>query len=259
MVDIESHFDDKKQTIALWLDDQKKDIRKNQELISHNSEENNVKILLVFVQNMLIRAMNGDRGSPILSELQMRIQKISDLTEDNYRIIIENSKYRWGVETGVSVVSNIVKYFGQTLNWNWTHYLSLADKNRKTNFLNDDILKIKYIKYKLRDLALSNFNPYYAAFDLHVTRVTTRLGLLNYGFDLLTDKNVEMGNNPANKENYLFMHKLFMKLSELTNEKYLAVDFDRIFWHFGRTICGATPKCNRCPVKSSCLTGRYSA
>ncbi len=259
MIDIESNFYDKTQTIALWLDDQRKDIQNNLELINNNSDENKVKILLIFVQNMLVRAMKGEKGLTLLTELKKRIKTLSDLTEDNYEIAIEKANYRWGVKTGVSVVSEIVKYFEQTLNWNWNYYLLLADENRKTNFTNDELLKIKHVGHKLRDLALSNFNPHYAAFDLHVTRVSTRIGFLNYGFDLLKDTNLEMGNNPGNIKNYLFLHRLFMKLSQLTNEKYLAVDFDRIFWHFGKTICGSIPKCYICPVRTSCLTGRYNA
>ena len=118
-------------------------------------------------------------------------------------------------------------------------------------------MNIKNIGFKLRDLALSNFNPHYAAFDLHVSRVPTRIGLLNYGFELLNESGIEMGNNPADNKNYLFLHRLFIKLSKMTGEKFLAVDFDRIFWHFGKTICQSKPKCSDCPIKQSCLTGTY--
>ena len=257
LVDIESSFDGKKQSIALWIQDQRNDIRDNIELINNKSEENDIKILLIFVHNMLVRAMKGEKGVAIYNELQKRIKSRSDLTDDNYKSALEEASYRWGSEKGVAVISGIVKYFEETLDWDWNQYLSLADENRKTNFLDDEILKIKNIGYKLRDLALSSFNPHYAAFDLHVSRVPTRLGLLNYGYDLLKDSKLEMGNNPGNVKNYLFLHKLFMKLSQITNNKYLAVDFDRIFWHFGKTICGSKPKCDICPVKPLCLTGQY--
>ena len=258
LVDTESSFDGKTQSIALWVKDQRNNIRNNQDLVNNKSEENDIKILLIFVHNMLVRAMRGEKGVAIYNELQKQIKRPSDLTNDNYRFALEKANYRWGVETGANIISEIVKYFEQTLNWDWNQYLLLADKNRKTNFVNDEILKIKYVGFKLRDLALSNFNLHYAAFDLHVTRVSTRLGFLNYGFDLIGDSKLEMGNDPGNIKNYLFLHRLFIKLSQLTNEKYSVVDLDRIFWHFGKTICGSTPKCHICPVRTLCLTGQYA-
>ncbi len=92
---------------------------------------------------------------------------------------------------------------------------------------------------------------------MHVVRVMTRIGLLCYGFDLLQDNKLEMGNNPGNPKNYLFLHKLILKLSKLTDNKYSPVDLDRIFWHFGRAICRSEPKCSECPINNMCLTGKY--
>jgi hypothetical protein len=110
---------------------------------------------------------------------------------------------------------------------------------------------------KLRDLALSNFSPHYAAFDLHVTRVLTRIGWLNYGFPLVGNNDLEMGNNPGNGKNYLFLHSLFVLLSSMTGSKYTPVDLDRIFWHLGKSTCGAKTTCFGCPIKEECLTGKY--
>jgi len=50
-----------------------------------------------------------------------------------------------------------------------------------------------------------------------------------------------------------------IKLSEMTGENFLAADLDRIFWHFGKTICQSKPKCSDCPIKPNCLTGKYKA
>ncbi len=85
----------------------------------------------------------------------------------------------------------------------------------------------------------------------------TRIGLLCYGFDLLQDNNLEMGNNPANEKNYLFLHKRILKLSKLTDNKYSPADLDRIFWHFGRAICGNKTNCSKCSINNMCLTGKY--
>ena len=83
----------------------------------------------------------------------------------------------------------------------------------------------------------------------------TRIGLLNYGFDLLSDPNVEMGNNPSDDKNYLFLKKLVLKFCKLMNNKYSPSDFDKIFWHYGRTICSSKPKCLKCLINNYCLTG----
>ncbi|MBU1091618.1 hypothetical protein KKA27_02035 [Patescibacteria group bacterium] len=120
----------------------------------------------------------------------------------------------------------------------------------KDNFQNDELLTIKYIGFKTRDLALSEFNNNYVANDLHVSRIMTRIGLLNYGFDLVKDNDLEMGNNPGDNKNYLFLHKLVLRLSDLLDRKYSPTDLDRIFWHFGRSICKNKPQCNenKCPI-----------
>jgi hypothetical protein len=133
----------------------------------------------------------------------------------------------------------------------------MASAHTDNNFADDHLLTIKNIGFKVRDLALSCFEPSYAAFDLHVARVPTRIGLLNYGFELLGDPKIEMGNNPTDEKNHLFLHRLFLRLSELTENEISPAELDRIFWHFGRTCCGARPRCGECPVNDECLTGKH--
>lgn len=257
IVDIESTFDGKTQPIYSWVDEQRREIHKNQNLLKEKSAKSDIAILHIFLTNVLVRAMSGEAGQKVFNELKQAIKTKSDLNEENYQSVLKRANYRWGEQTGSKVISQIVQYFGDKLNWNWQSYFSAAHGSRQTNFINDELLKIKHIGLKLRDLALSNFSSHYAAFDLHVTRVATRIGLLNYGFDLLHENDIEMGNNPTNIKNYLFLHRLFIKLSQLTGEEFSVVDFDRIFWHFGKTICGAKPKCKKCPINSNCLTGKY--
>ncbi len=74
---------------------------------------------------------------------------------------------------------NTYYYVTSDLHWDWDSYITQAEKQKENNYQKDPILSIKNISFKLRDLALSNFSPYYAAFDLHVTRVVTRIGWLN--------------------------------------------------------------------------------
>jgi endonuclease III len=66
-----------------------------------------------------------------------------------------------------------------------------------------------------------------------------------------------MGNNPGNEKNYLFLHRLFVSLSDITEGKYTPVDLDRILWHFGRSHCGAESMCGTCPIGGDCPTGKY--
>ena len=133
--------------------------------------------------------------------------------------------------------------------------IEIIENNYLTNFEDDPFLKVKYIGFKVRDLSVSNFNNKYIANDLHVVRISTRIGLLNYGYHILKNDKYEMGNNPSNKKQYLFLHQLFQFLSNSTNNLYSPSDIDRTFWHLGRSICTVKPKCNKCPINNICLTG----
>lgn len=252
---VESKFDGISKPISEWVNEHREYIRKNKSLLESKSDENDIKILITLLNDFLMRSMSGERGSKIKTALENNLKEANDLHKKNYHLTLIEAKYRF-VKDGTFVMNAVAEYFSKELKWNWISYFSDADSYHKTNFTEDELLKIKGLKFKVRDLALSNFNPNYAANDLHIVRVSTRLGLLNYGFDLLADSELEMGNDPSNKKNYLFLHRLFLKLSDYTDKKWLLADFDRSFWHFGRTICNDKPKCNACPVNDICLTGK---
>lgn len=254
ILSIKSTFDGKTKPIKDWMIEHNKYINKNQKILELTPEHNTIVVLNIMLNDLLMRSMLGERSILLKKNLETTIKTKQDLNENNYEKVLTNSKYRWK-KPGIHVIKKVVHYFEDELEWNWKAYFSAAELNYSNNFKNDKLLEIKNIKFKVRDLALSNFNKHYAAFDRHITRVSTRIGLLNYGFDLLVNNNFEMGNNPANERNYSFFHKLFLKLSRLTNDKYLPVDIDRIFWHFGRTICKSKPKCEICPIRNECLTG----
>jgi endonuclease III len=170
---------------------------------------------------------------------------------------LKESKYRWGKD-GMVTIDKVVKYFRDELEWNFKTYFDQAQKNYMQNFPEDELLKIKNIGNKVRDLALGNFNENYIAVDLHIARVSTRIGLLNFGYTLFPDSTIEMGNSPQNPKHYLFFHKLFLKLSEMTEHEYAPADFCRSIWHFGRAVCSDEAKCGSCPIKKMCLTGMFS-
>jgi len=255
---VESTFDGITRQIRQWVSEHRTEIKKNKGLIENNrTGENDILILNLFLTDLLVRAIKGEMGKRVSKELHKTIKTKADLVEANYCDILKNSNYRWGVEDGAKVISDVVHHVHSVLKWNWSDYIERAEREKKSNYPSDPILKIRNISFKLRDLALSNFSPYYAAFDLHVTRVLTRIGWLNYGFPFLANADFEMGNNPGNGKNYLFLHRLFIALFEMTKREYTPVDLDRIFWHFGKSICGAKSKCNLCPIAAQCPTGRY--
>lgn len=255
-VTVSLSYDGQNKTIEKWLQQYRATFDANQRLVNTPTEKKDIKILLSMLRDLLVRATKGERGEMVYVECLKNIKTKKDLNRRNYEKILTNAQYRWGSKTGIQVISNVVELFADKYKWNWKTYFNLAEKYHETNFQQDELLKIKNVGYKVRDLALSAFNKNYVANDLHVVRVITRMGLLNYGFDLLNNSNLEMGNNPANVKHYLFLHRLIQKLSKLTNRKYYPADLDKIFWSFGKSICDNKPKCNSCPIKKLCLTGK---
>jgi endonuclease III len=253
---VKSTFGGTTQPIRQWVSDHRKKIKKNRSLIENGHSANDIPLLNMFLRDLLVRAIKGEMGSRVYEELLASIKTKADLVETNYREALKKANYRWGVDAGSKVISDVVHHVQSVLKWNWSAYIERAENEKETNYQSDQMLDIKNISFKLRDLALSNFSSYYAAFDLHVTRVLTRMGWLNYGFPLLGNPDLEMGNNPGNDKNYLFLHRLFVLLSDMTKGEYTLADLDRILWHLGKSICGVKSRCGLCPIAAECPTGR---
>ncbi|MBA7508399.1 hypothetical protein ES705_00329 [subsurface metagenome] len=83
--------------------------------------------------------------------------------------------------------------------------------------------------------------------DLHVVRTLTRTGLLVHGYE-----DIDIGTNPGNEKNYIFLRNLIIKLSKKSG--YSPAELDRIFWYFARDVCNARPNCDKCPIRNICLT-----
>lgn len=259
LLTLESSFDGRTQTIGQWVDEQRSNIRDNARLVNAHTPNHDISILSIFLRDLLVRNIVGEGGQRVYDAFCEIVTRKDDLKTANYRKVLTKARYRWGVPVGSAVMSAAVKYFRDDLHWNWSVYFDHAERCKEENFPDDQLLKIKHIKFKVRDLALSNFNPNYAAFDLHVTRVVARIGLLAYGWDVTGDKTVEFGTNPSDNDNYLFLHRLFLRISDLCDGQFSPVDLDRIFWHLGRSKCGATTECDTCPIQKICLTGRKRA
>ena len=257
LMTVESTFDGTTHPIRQWVSEHRKKIKENRRLIEKRSPANDIAVLHMFLRDLLVRAIKGEMGSRVYEALLSTIRTKAHLRETNYRKALEKAKYRWGVDDGSKVISDVVHHVRSVLHWNWVAYVERAENEKETNYQTDPMLGIKNISFKLRDLALSNFSPHYAAFDLHVTRVLTRLGWLNYGFSFLANTDLEMGNNPGNDKNYLFLHRLFVSLSDMTEGRYTPVDLDRVLWHLGKSLCGARSRCSTCPVAGRCPTGKH--
>lgn len=251
---VDSEFDSETKPIKEWLKEYRNEIARNRELLE--SDKNDITILLIILRDILVRAIKGEAAQRVFESLKKFIKTKADLNKKNFKKILKESKYRWGADDGAETICNVVSFFKGELNWNFKKYFREAEKKKDTNFLDDKLLGIKYIGLKLRDLALSNFSPNYPAIDTHLSRVLARTGLICYGYSLLSDDQLEIGNNPSNPKNYLFLHKLFLELSSKTQNsqhKYSPSEIDRILWHFGRSICQSKPNCKNCPIKKVCL------
>lgn len=254
---IPANYNGETKSIHDWVNEQRRIINTNQQLYKNSSVGNDVRIFNTMLISLLMRSVTGERGEVLKSALSKHIRSKGDLTKGKFEQVLKDGKYRWGKKAGLHIMFGVKNYF-EKIKWEWSVYFRLAEEHCKDNFQSDELLKIKGIGFKVRDLSLSDFNENYVANDLHVVRVATRIGLLNYGYEFLPDSTLEMGNNPGNIKHYLFLHRLFLKLSESTGGKFKLVDIDRSFWHFGRSICKNEPECIRCPINKLCLTGRIA-
>lgn len=241
MSNVESTFDGKTKKIEEWRKHYLLDIKRNREL-------SDIEIFKRFVSDLLIRATRGERGSVVQSEIHKYVNSYLDLNRQNLKRILKG--YRFGIKNGSDVVLK-AKEIAQTHKFNWSDYFEEAENDYKRNFPGDEFLKIKNVGYKVRDLALSDFSKYYSANDLHVVRVISRTGLLMYGYGI----DYNFGTNVGDKKQYLFFRKLIIRLSEMTGMS--PGELDRIFWHFGRTICSNSPNCGICPITNQCSTKKY--
>lgn len=151
------------------------------------------------------------------------------------------------MKNGTKVILGAKRILFEKYQGKWERYFKEAEKKYRENFPDDPFLTIPNVSFKVRDLALSCFSKLYAANDLHVVRVLARTGLLVYGYE-----DIDIGTNPRNEKNYIFLRNLIIKLSEKSG--YSPAELDRIFWYFGRDVCKARPNCDKCPIRNICLT-----
>jgi len=211
-----------------------------------------VAILGRFASGLLERQMRGETYERRVAIFLREFQAYTELTEERVVAVLAEAGYRFP-DDGRQVMMN-VKQLVTKPGFSWRDYFAEAEENYESNFPNDDFLRIKYVSYKTRDFALSEFSDRFVAIDMQVGKVILRTGLFLHGYG---DPRIDAAYR--SDRGYLFMHGLVLKLSKQTGwpgAGYSPGEMDRMFWLFGRSICAAKPRCTHCPAREVCLTGR---
>ena len=245
MAGVQSTFAGETRTIAEWR-------REYVERVASAREGSPIEVFKRFVGGGLLeRAMSGEAYERRMEGFPSFFQSYDDVTEDRVRQFLAAVGYRFP-EAGLVVVMK-AKEIVTSPGFCWLSYFEDAEGKYRDEFRDDAFLRIKGVSYKTRDLALSEFSKLFVAVDLHVTRVMARTGLLVHGYG-----DPAITTNQQTPDGYLFLHRLTLKLSESTGWPqggYSPGEIDRVFWHFGRTMCKKRPRRSQCPVGDVCLTG----
>ena len=230
-----------------------KDLKKSYlKYIDENRKLPKIKIFNIFASALLERSMRGESYTKRIQLMNEKWKSYVDITEESVKEILKEAGYRFP-SAGVEVILKLKELTEK--NFVCADYFKEAENDYENNFPNDKFLNIKYVGYKVRDFALSEFSKFYLANDIHVIRMIKRTGLIVNGYG-----DTDIGTNPSNIKEYLFLKRLIVRLSKESGwekgEGYSPGEIDKIFWHFGRNICMANPLCNQCPIKNICLTGR---
>lgn len=220
--------------------------------VENNRKMSRDKIFMRFVINLLARQTTVVWWEPVHSWLEKQIQTISNIPKlSKLEKGLRDRKYRFWPD-GAKVILETKTTFLNQLGGDWKQYFTTAEANHQADYPNDPFLKIKNVKFKVRDLALSNFSTKFMALDSHVMDVLKRTGLLLYAYPW----GYEFFTKPDTHKRYLTIHKICLKLAK--KAKLEPMEFDRALWHFGRDICSNPPACKtkgqKCPVASNCLT-----
>ncbi len=210
-----------------------------------------IAIFNSFVNCLLERAMPGEAWTRRMEVFEEAFASLADVTPERIAEVLQRVGYRFpaGGLTVVLAAKRIVTSDG----FSWWSYVQRAEESYENDFREDPFLGIKGVAFKTRDLALSELSGRFVAIDLHIVRVTTRTGLLLHGYG-----HPEITTDVGRPKGYLFFHDLMLKLARRTGwpeeDGYSPGEIDRMLWHFGRSVCKATPLCTKCPLQDLCLT-----
>lgn len=88
VVEVTLFFDGCKNRISEWVEKHRQTIEKNQKLLICRGEENDIRILLCMLRDLLVRATKSERGNKVYEELLKNIETKKDLIPENYREIL---------------------------------------------------------------------------------------------------------------------------------------------------------------------------
>jgi len=67
---VECEFDGRAQTISKWVMEHRNKITENHNLLTARAPENDIKILNIFLRDLLVRAIKGEMGLRVYEESQ---------------------------------------------------------------------------------------------------------------------------------------------------------------------------------------------
>jgi endonuclease III len=243
MQSVDAKYDGGTRSIGEWRRDYLASIRQHRRLSA-------VAVFNRFVNCLLERATSGESFERRRRSIDALFQSFADYTSANVDRMLREGGYRFPREGREVVLSARAIVIGS--GFTWRGYVGAAEQHFERDFPDDDFLKIKGVAFKTRDLALSELSDRFVAIDTHVVRVTTRTGLLLHGYG-----DPRISTAVSDDKAYLFYHDLMLKLARQTGwprTGYSLGEIDRMLWHFGRTICKATPFCVQCPISAQCCT-----
>jgi endonuclease III len=229
----------------------------NNDLVKKNKKCNFEKIIK-FCIALLMRATSEKFMIPTLKYLINEYNSVEDVLGDvdfkeKTKMKLKELQYRYS-EKGATVILNATKIFHTEYNSDIEEYLKLsqAPENLADDFTADTMIKIKNVKYKVRDLGISMFLNNYIALDTHIIRILLRTGLILNSYTL----GIAPYSDQNNSARYLDIWRTVKSLAE--GAKIPLGELDRAFWNFGRSICKSqNPKCDDCPISKICCFNRY--
>jgi endonuclease III len=229
----------------------------NNDLLKRNKKGNFEKII-DFCLALLMRATSEKFMRPTSEYLLEKYKSVENILDDvdfieKTKMKLKKLHYRYP-EKGATVILKAIKRFHKEYNSDIEEYLKLsqAPENLADDFTTDTMIKIKNVKYKVRDLGISLFYNNYIALDTHIIRILLRTGLILNSYSL----GIAPYSDQNNSARYLDMWRIVKSLAE--KAKIPLGELDRAFWNYGRSICKSqNPKCEKCPISKICCFNRY--
>jgi endonuclease III len=241
-------YDGTTRSIDEWRQDSLAAIRQNLQLTD-------IAVFNRFVNCLLERATSGESFERRRRSINALFHAFADYTPANVSRMLKEGGYRFPKKGPVAILG--AKAVVTAAGFTWRAYVRRAEQHYETDFSDDDFLDIKGVAFKTRDLALSELSDKFVAIDTHVVRVTARTGLLLHGYG-----DPRISTAVSDNKAYLFYHDLMLNLARQTGWSgtgYSLGEIDRMLWHFGRTVCRATPQCQACPIAEICCTANRQA